>query len=170
MKCIRCGTCLNHCPVYTRLGGHAYGYVYPGPIGSILTPQLEGLENAGAMATASTFCGACEEVCPVKIPIVDILRRLRTESYNQADSSNAVKGHGYKVNAMENLTWKGWAFSNTTPWVNALNAKLLGLLGPQLPKLPGPDIVKKWTQSRALPEFASKSLHVLAKEKGLNDE
>ena len=170
LKCIRCGTCLNHCPVYTRLGGHAYGYVYPGPIGSILTPQLEGLENAGAMATASTFCGACEEVCPVKIPIVDILRRLRTESYNQADSSNAVKGHGYKVNAMENLTWKGWAFSNTTPWLNALSAKLLGLLGPQLSKLPGPDIAKKWTQSRALPEFASKSLHVLAKEKGLNDE
>nr|HMQ13966.1 DUF3390 domain-containing protein [Candidatus Competibacter phosphatis] len=119
---------------------------------------------------ASTFCGACEEVCPVKIPIVDILRRLRTESYNQADSSNAVKGHGYKVNAMENLTWKGWAFSNTTPWLNALSAKLLGLLGPQLSKLPGPDIAKKWTQSRALPEFASKSLHVLAKEKGLNDE
>lgn len=170
LKCIRCGTCLNHCPVYTRLGGHAYGYVYPGPIGSILTPQLEGLENAGAMATASTFCGACEEVCPVKIPIVDILRRLRTESYNQADSSNAVKGHGYKVNVAESLTWKGWAFSNATPWLNALNAKLLGLLGPQLSKLPGPDIAKKWSQSRALPEFASKSLHVLAKEKGLNDE
>jgi len=170
LKCIRCGTCLNHCPVYTRLGGHAYGYVYPGPIGSILTPQLEGLENAGAMATASTFCGACEEVCPVKIPIVDILRRLRTESYNQADSSNAVKGHGYKVNAMENLTWKGWAFSNTTPWVNALNAKLLGLLGPQLSRLPEPDIVKKWTQSRALPPFAAKSLHALAKEKGITDE
>lgn len=170
LKCIRCGTCLNHCPVYTRLGGHAYGYVYPGPIGSILTPQLEGLDHAGTMATASTFCGACEEVCPVKIPIVDILRRLRTESYNQADSPNAVKGHGHKVNVAESLTWKGWAFSNATPWVNALNAKLLGLLGPQLPKLPGPDIVKKWTQSRALPDFASKSLHVLAKEKGIADE
>ena len=170
LKCTACGPFLNPSPSYPRLGGHAYGYVYPGPIGSILTPQLEGLENAGAMATASTFCGACEEVCPVKIPIVDILRRLRTESYNQADSSNAVKGHGYKVNTMENLTWKGWAFSNATPWVNALNAKLLGLLGPQLSRLPTPDIVKKWTQSRALPEFASKSLQVLAKEKGLNDE
>ena len=60
--------------------------------------------------------------------------------------------------------------SNATPWVNALNAKLLGLLGPQLPRLPAPDIGKKWTQSRTLPEFASKSLHVLAKEKGLSDE
>ena len=170
LKCIRCGTCLNHCPVYTRLGGHAYGYVYPGPIGSILTPQLEGLDHAGAMATASTFCGACEEVCPVKIPITDILRRLRTESYSKTDSPNAVKGHGYKVNAAESLTWKGWALSNATPWVNALNAKLLGLLGPQLPKLPAPDIVKKWTQSRALPSFATKSLHALAKEKGIADE
>ncbi|MCP5195829.1 MAG: iron-sulfur cluster-binding protein [Gammaproteobacteria bacterium] len=170
LKCIRCGACLNHCPVYTRLGGHAYGYVYPGPIGSILTPQLEGLENAGAMATASSFCGACEEVCPVKIPIVEILRRLRTESYDKTDSAYSVRGHGYKVNATESLTWKGWALSNATPWVNALNAKLLGLLGPQLPKLPTPDIVKKWSQSRTLPKFASKSLHVLAKEKGLSNE
>ncbi|MER2600944.1 MAG: LUD domain-containing protein, partial [Candidatus Competibacter phosphatis] len=170
LKCIRCGACLNHCPVYTRLGGHAYGYVYPGPIGSILTPQLEGLDHAGAMATASTFCGACEEVCPVKIPITDILRRLRTESYNKTDSANAVKGHGHKVNMTESLTWKGWALSNATPWVNALNAKLLGLLGPQLPKLSALDIVKKWTQSRALPTFADKSLHALAKEKGIADE
>ncbi len=122
------------------------------------------------MATASTFCGACEEVCPVKIPIVDILRRLRAESYNKADTPNAVKGHGYKVNVTESLTWKGWALSNATPWVNALNAKLLGLLGPQLPRLPTPDIAKKWTQSRALPTFAAKSLHVLAKEKGIADE
>ncbi len=170
LKCIRCGTCLNHCPVYTRLGGHAYGYVYPGPIGSILTPQIEGLKNAGAMATASTFCGACEEVCPVKIPITDILRRLRTESYDQDETPNSVKDHGYKLNATESLTWKGWAFSNATPWFNALNAKLLGLAGPLLPKLPAVGIVKKWSQSRALPTFAAKSLHVLAKEKGIRDE
>ncbi|MER2528547.1 MAG: LutB/LldF family L-lactate oxidation iron-sulfur protein [Candidatus Competibacter denitrificans] len=170
LKCIRCGTCLNHCPVYTRLGGHAYGYVYPGPIGSILTPQIEGLKNAGAMATASTFCGACEEVCPVKIPITDILRRLRTESYDQDETPNSVKDHGHKQNMVESLTWQGWAFSNATPWFNALNAKLLGLAGPLLPKLPAVGIVKKWSQSRALPTFATKSLHVLAKEKGIRDE
>ena len=170
LKCIRCGACLNHCPVYTRLGGHAYGYVYPGPIGSILTPQIEGLEDAGAMATASTFCGACEEVCPVKIPITDILRRLRDESYQKADSPHAVKGHGYKVNVTESLTWKGWALSNVMPWANALNAKLLGLLSSQLPKLPKVGLLKHWGQSRTLPKFASKSLHRLAKEKGLRDE
>lgn len=170
LKCIRCGACMNHCPVYTRLGGHAYGYVYPGPIGSMLTPQIEGLKNAGAMATASTFCGACEEVCPVKIPITDILRRLRTESYNQIDSPHAVKDHGYKHNLTETLVWQGWALSNAAPWFNALNAKLLGLAGPLLPKLPAVGIVKKWSQVRALPPFAAKSLHVLAKEKGIRDE
>jgi L-lactate dehydrogenase complex protein LldF len=71
LLCIRCGTCLNHCPVYVRIGGHAYGHVYPGPIGKILTPQMEGLEEAGVLATASSLCGACGEVCPVRIPIPD---------------------------------------------------------------------------------------------------
>jgi L-lactate dehydrogenase complex protein LldF len=68
LLCIRCGTCLNHCPVYVRIGGHAYGHVYPGPIGKILTPQMEGLERTGVLATASSLCGACGEVCPVADP------------------------------------------------------------------------------------------------------
>ena len=76
LQCIRCGACMNHCPVYTRIGGHAYGYVYPGPIGSILTPQLEGLDRAGVLATASSLCHACDEVCPVKIPITEIMGHL----------------------------------------------------------------------------------------------
>ena len=83
LLCIRCGTCLNHCPVYLRIGGHAYGYVYPGPIGKILTPQMEGLDRAGVLATASSLCGACAEVCPVKIPIPGLIRRLRSESYRR---------------------------------------------------------------------------------------
>ena len=170
LKCIRCGACMNHCPVYTRLGGHAYGYVYPGPIGSMLTPQLEGLDHAGAMATASTFCGACEEVCPVKIPITTVLRRLRTESYRKADAPDAVKGHGYKRTLAESLTWQGWALSNATPWLNALNAKVLGLAGPHLSKLPQVGVLKHWGQTRALPPFARKSLHALVKEKGIADE
>ncbi|TVR57399.1 MAG: iron-sulfur cluster-binding protein [Candidatus Competibacteraceae bacterium] len=170
LKCIRCGACLNHCPVYTRLGGHAYGYVYPGPIGSILTPQIEGLDHAGAMASASSLCGACEEVCPVKIPITHILRRLRNESYNKVDSPNAVKGHGYKSNLAESLTWKGWAMSNAAPWANALNAKMLAMLGSQLTKLTKVELVKNWSQGRTLPRFAPKSLHVLAKEKGIPHE
>ena len=69
LRCIRCGACMNHCPVYGAIGGHAYGWVYPGPIGAVLTPQLIGVEEAGNLPNASTFCGRCESVCPVRIPL-----------------------------------------------------------------------------------------------------
>lgn len=167
LQCIRCGACLNHCPVYTRLGGHAYGYVYPGPIGSILTPQMEGLDRAGVMATASSLCGACEEVCPVKIPFTKILRILRNESYTPGESPHAVKGHGYKYSRMESLVWKGWALMNTQPWLLSLGTRLLALLNGRLPKV-GP--LQAWTHVRSTPRFAPKSLHQLAKERGLDHE
>lgn len=77
LHCIRCSACLNVCPVYSRTGGHAYGSVYPGPIGAILTPQLIGIENAKSLPFASTLCGACYEVCPVKIDIPTVLLHLR---------------------------------------------------------------------------------------------
>ena len=77
LHCIRCSACLNVCPVYTRTGGHAYGSVYPGPIGAILTPQLIGIENASSLPFASSLCGACYEVCPVKINIPAVLLHLR---------------------------------------------------------------------------------------------
>ncbi len=77
LHCIRCSACLNICPVYERTGGHAYNSVYPGPIGAILTPQLAGVENAGALPYASSLCGACYDVCPVKINIPEILIHLR---------------------------------------------------------------------------------------------
>ena len=77
LRCIRCGACMNHCPVYQNIGGHAYGWVYPGPMGSILTPLLGGMENAPDLPNASTLCGACSVVCPVKIPLPDLLRNLR---------------------------------------------------------------------------------------------
>ena len=79
LHCIRCSACLNVCPVYTRTGGHAYGSVYPGPIGAILTPQLIGVENAPTLPYASTLCGACYEVCPVKIDIPTVLLHLRAK-------------------------------------------------------------------------------------------
>jgi L-lactate dehydrogenase complex protein LldF len=77
LRCIRCSACLNVCPVYARVGGHAYGSVYPGPIGAILTPQLRGIENAPSLPYASSLCGACGEVCPVKIEIPRLLTHLR---------------------------------------------------------------------------------------------
>ncbi|HVS26706.1 MAG TPA: LutB/LldF family L-lactate oxidation iron-sulfur protein [Burkholderiales bacterium] len=77
LRCIRCGACMNHCPVYQNVGGHAYGWVYPGPMGSVLTPIYAGLENALDLPNASTFCGECAVVCPVKIPLPDLMRKLR---------------------------------------------------------------------------------------------
>jgi L-lactate dehydrogenase complex protein LldF len=79
LNCIRCSACLNICPVYERTGGHAYNSVYPGPIGAILTPQLVGVENAGSLPYASSLCGACYDVCPVKINIPEVLVHLRGE-------------------------------------------------------------------------------------------
>ncbi|MFQ5347275.1 MAG: lactate utilization protein B [Rhodothalassiaceae bacterium] len=81
LRCIRCGACINHCPVYGSIGGHAYGWVYPGPIGAALDPALAGLSRMQALPEASTLCGACAEVCPVKIPLPDILRHWREESH-----------------------------------------------------------------------------------------
>ena len=77
LRCIRCGACMNHCPVYQNVGGHAYGWVYPGPMGSILTPTYVGLENALDLPHASTLCNQCGVVCPVKIPLPDLMRKLR---------------------------------------------------------------------------------------------
>jgi L-lactate dehydrogenase complex protein LldF len=80
LHCIRCSACLNVCPVYSRTGGHAYGSVYPGPIGAILTPQMRGIENAASLPFASSLCGACYEVCPVKIDIPRVLLHLRAKA------------------------------------------------------------------------------------------
>ena len=89
LRCIRCSACLNVCPVYSRVGGHAYESVYPGPIGAILTPQLEGMEAAGSLPYASSLCGACGEVCPVKIEIPRLLIHLRTRERAEASPSGS---------------------------------------------------------------------------------
>src|SRR5690348_16765536 len=81
LRCIRCGACMNHCPVYQSIGGHAYGWVYPGPMGSVLTPTYVGMEKALDLPHASTFCNQCGVVCPVKIPLPDLLRKLREQQF-----------------------------------------------------------------------------------------
>ena len=83
LRCIRCGACMNHCPVYLATGGHAYGWVYPGPMGAVLTPQLIGIEQAWPLPNASTFCGRCEEVCPVRIPLPKLMRYWREEQFRR---------------------------------------------------------------------------------------
>ena len=87
LRCIRCGACMNHCPVYQNIGGHAYGWVYPGPMGSILTPLLAGMEKSPDLPNASTLCGACAVVCPVKIPLPDLLRKLREKQMERGMKS-----------------------------------------------------------------------------------
>jgi L-lactate dehydrogenase complex protein LldF len=163
LQCIRCGTCLNHCPVYTRIGGHAYGFVYPGPIGKILNPQMAGLEQAGVLATASSLCNACEEVCPVKIPIPELLRRLRRECNEDRPAAPLA----FVLQAAELITWKGWQLVNTHPGLNRLVGRAAALLGRHLPNM-GP--LRQWRRYRAAPQVAARSLHELAKDHGVPDE
>ena len=83
LRCIRCGACMNHCPVYNTIGGHAYGWVYPGPMGAVLTPAYKGLENALDLPHAATLCGACGVACPVRIPLPELLRKLREKQVDR---------------------------------------------------------------------------------------
>jgi L-lactate dehydrogenase complex protein LldF len=99
LACIRCSACLNVCPVYSRTGGHAYGSIYPGPIGAILTPQLRGVEHASSLPYASTLCGACYEVCPVKIDIPQVLVHLRSRVVDEASPPLGERA------AMRALAW-----------------------------------------------------------------
>ncbi|HWF73519.1 MAG TPA: LutB/LldF family L-lactate oxidation iron-sulfur protein [Solirubrobacteraceae bacterium] len=145
LHCIRCSACLNVCPVYERTGGHAYDSVYPGPIGAILTPQLQGLDDALTLPWASSLCGACYEVCPVKIDIPSVLVHLR----------GRIVG-GQKMNA-EGAAMKalGWAFSTRRRYETAQRLARLGR-GP-LTKLAATGPLAGWTQTRELPEVPAQS-------------
>ena len=85
LRCIRCGACLNHCPVYGAIGGHAYGSVYPGPMGAVLTPALFGIDHARDLPNASSFCGRCEEVCPMAIPLPALMRKWRERDFDRGN-------------------------------------------------------------------------------------
>ncbi len=91
LRCIRCGACMNHCPVYQAVGGHAYGWVYPGPMGAVLTPSLIGVDKAGHLPNASTFCGRCESVCPVRIPLPKMMRHWREREFERHLSPAAMR-------------------------------------------------------------------------------
>ena len=109
LQCIRCGACMNHCPVYSRVGGHAYGTTYPGPIGKIISPHMMGLEQTHLLPTVSTLCGACGEVCPVKIPIPELLIRLREEANTAPHTNPAMVGQGAGYSPLMTFVWKSWA-------------------------------------------------------------
>jgi L-lactate dehydrogenase complex protein LldF len=145
LHCIRCSACLNVCPVYERTGGHAYGSVYPGPIGAILSPQLTGVEDNASLPYASSLCGACYEVCPVAIDIPSILVHLRAE-HVEAQEKPTAEAVAFRALAK--------AMSHPRLWHLAQRAARLGrLISRGKPTLPNamPPPISGWTRSRDLP-------------------
>ena len=154
LRCIRCGACMNHCPVYQNIGGHAYGWVYPGPMGSVLTPTYVGLENALDLPHASTLCNQCGVVCPVKIPLPDLLRKLREQQFERALRPWPERA-GLAL----------WSWAARRPKIYGLlaatGARLLAWLGGaerRIRNLPG---ARGWTAGRDLPAPEGKTFRSL---------
>jgi L-lactate dehydrogenase complex protein LldF len=140
LHCIRCSACLNSCPVYTRTGGHAYESVYPGPIGAILTPQLEGLDQAPTLPWASSLCGACYEVCPVKIDIPQVLVHLRGRVVREVKSRWSPER--LTMDALSRVFRSRARYERAQRMARAGNGPIAGLPGP----------LSGWTEMRELPE------------------
>ena len=144
LRCIRCGACMNNCPVYLAAGGHAYGWVYVGPMGSVLTPQFVGIESAHTLPNASSFCGRCEEVCPVRIPLPNLMRHWREEQFNRQLVPSTVR-YGLKL----------WSFVARRPALYRIATKLamgvLGRLGRRRGRFAALPLAGGWTVSRDLP-------------------
>jgi L-lactate dehydrogenase complex protein LldF len=144
LRCIRCGACMNHCPIFNAVGGHAYGWVYPGPMGAVLTPSLIGVDRAGHLPNASTFCGRCEEVCPVRIPLPRMMRSWREREFERHLSPATVRS---------GLTL--WAFFALRPRLYRLmtaiamrSLHLAGLFTGRFSWLP---LASGWTRDRDFP-------------------
>ncbi len=154
LRCIRCGACMNHCPVYAAVGGHAYGWVYPGPMGAVLTPSLIGIENARDLPNASTFCGRCEAVCPMRIPLPKLMRHYREQDYERKLAPRAMRwGIGL------------WAFLAKRPplyhFLAAVAAQVLGLLGRKRGSFYNLPLASGWTATRELPAPQGRTFQAL---------
>ncbi|MEX2647873.1 MAG: LutB/LldF family L-lactate oxidation iron-sulfur protein [Alphaproteobacteria bacterium] len=154
LRCIRCGACLNHCPVYGTVGGHAYGWVYPGPMGAVLSPALIGLAEAHHLPNASTLCGRCEEVCPMRIPLPRMLRHWREREFATGLAPAAARrGLGL------------WCFVAARPRlyrsVAALAARILATLGSGRGRIARLPLAGGWTASRDLPAPEGRTFHSL---------
>jgi L-lactate dehydrogenase complex protein LldF len=144
LRCIRCGACMNHCPVYQAVGGHAYGWVYPGPMGAVLTPSLIGVAEGGQLPNASTFCGRCEDVCPVRIPLPGMMRHWREREFERRLSPAPIRyGLGF------------WAFFANRPVLyrlaTDLAARALRLAGRNKGRFSWLPFAGGWTRYRDLP-------------------
>lgn len=144
LRCIRCAACMNHCPVYGTVGGHAYGWVYPGPMGSVLTPSLIGVDLAGHLPNASTFCGKCESVCPMKIPLPSMMRHWREREFERHLNPAATR-RGLSV-------WRWFARRpRAYRLATRLAAGMLGLLGRRTGRFTRLPLAQGWTAGRDLP-------------------
>jgi L-lactate dehydrogenase complex protein LldF len=154
LRCIRCAACLNHCPVYAAVGGHSYGWVYPGPMGAVLTPSLVGIVEAGNLPNASTFCGRCEEVCPMKIPLPKMMRHWREHEYER---------HLSPARARWGLAL--WAFFATRPRLyrplSESAARVLGWLGGSRGRFRSLPLAGGWTDGRDMPAPQGRSFHAM---------
>ena len=155
LRCIRCGACMNHCPVYQNIGGHPYGWVYPGPIGSVLTPAYLGLENALDLPNAATFCNQCGVVCPVKIPLPDLMRKLRERQIERK-----LRPWG------ERTAIRLWAWAASRPGIYALATKMAARIGKWMGGRDGlihslPGTGAGWTAERDLPAPSGKTFRAL---------
>lgn len=154
LRCIRCGACMNHCPVYFSLGGHAYGWVYPGPMGSVLTPLLTGIENALDLPHASTGCNQCGSVCPVRIPLPMLMHRLREEQ---------VERHLQPWS--QRLTLTAWAWLAGKPalyrWAMRRAGRYLNWLADDSGRIRIFGLAPGWTAGRDLTPPAGQTFHEL---------
>jgi L-lactate dehydrogenase complex protein LldF len=144
LRCIRCAACMNHCPVYGAVGGHAYGWVYPGPMGAVLTPSLIGVEKSGHLPNASTFCGKCESVCPVRIPLPKLMRHWREREFER---------HLTPATMRSGLAF--WGFFARRPALYRLATRVaavgLGLFGRKKGRFARMPLAGGWTDGRDLP-------------------
>jgi len=144
LRCIRCGACMNHCPVYQAVGGHSYGWVYPGPIGAVLTPSHVGIEEAYHLPFASSFCGACEAVCPMGIPLPKLMRQWRNRAFKKELTS---RGQAKLLKGWLWLAMRPRTYHRLTSW--GMRAFSFALRRPALAKwLPLP---ADWTKHREFP-------------------
>jgi len=146
LRCIRCSACLNVCPVYERVGGHAYGSIYPGPIGAVLSPQLTGVEKNPSLPFASSLCGACVAACPVRIDIPSILVELRAQ---------VVEAHRRPTPESVAMAAAGWVMGGALRWRVAGAAARYGGAARHLRMLPGP--LASWLGARDLPALPSET-------------
>jgi L-lactate dehydrogenase complex protein LldF len=156
LLCIRCGACLNVCPVYQRVGGHAYGWVYPGPLGAMITPQYLGLDRASELPFASSLCGACKDACPVRIDIPRVLLHLR-QTLREPEATR-TRGLAAWIEK-RSVRFAAWTMKSPGRFAAAGRFLRLGLrlsaLGGRAPRVPG------WSKTRDFPAPARRSLREL---------